>query len=109
MMSDMFFEGVEADAVPEENESKKVEHLIEKSKKAGLSEEDFDQALEEMNYDVDELDKLYEALEDNGVSLPGTLSNAELEEIQKEVSKFENGDILQLLLIMLIGLKVMTM
>ena len=90
-MSDMFFEGVEVDAVPEETESKKVEHLIEKSKKAGLSEEDFDQALEEMNYDVDELDKLYEALEDNGVSLPGSLSNAELEEIEKEVSKFESS------------------
>ena len=75
----------------EEIESKKVEHLIEKSKKSGLSEEDFDQALEEMNFDVDELDKLYEALEDSGVSLPGTLSNAELEEIEKEVSKFENS------------------
>jgi RNA polymerase primary sigma factor len=90
-MKDMFFEDIEAEIVPEENESKKVEHLIEKSKKAGLSEEDFDQALEEMNFDVDELDKLYEALEDSGVSLPGTLSNAELEEIQNEVSKFENG------------------
>ena len=80
--------GIEA---TEEIESKKVEHLIEKSKKSGLSEEDFDQALEEMNFDVDELDKLYEALEDNGVSLPGTLSNAELEEIEKEVSKFESS------------------
>ena len=79
-----------SDAV-EEAESKKVEDLIEKSKKTGLSEEDFDQALEEMNYDVDELDKLYEALEDSGVSLPGTLSNAELEEIEKEVSKFESS------------------
>ncbi len=75
----------------DENESKKVEDLIEKSKKSGLSEEDFDQALEEMNFDVDELDKLYEALEDSGVSLPGTLSNAELEEIEKEVSKFESS------------------
>ncbi|MBQ8409555.1 MAG: RNA polymerase sigma factor RpoD [Clostridia bacterium] len=84
------YSGVETTA-PTEVESKKVEDLIEKSKKSGLSEEDFDQALEEMNYDVDELDKLYEALEDSGVSLPGSLSNAELEEIQNEVSKFENG------------------
>ena len=75
----------------EGNEAKKVEDLIEKSKKSGLSEEDFDQALEEMNYDVDELDKLYEALEDSGVSLPGSLSNAEIEEIEKEVSKFESS------------------
>ena len=87
---DLILDGPEVEAV-DEYENKKVEVLIEKSKKIGLSEEDFDQALEEMNYDVDELDKLYEALEDNGVSLPGTLSNAELEEIQKEVSKFETG------------------
>ena len=81
-----------------EVESKKVEDLIEKSKKSGLSEEDFDQALEEMNYDVDELDKLYAALEDSGVALPGSLSNAELEEIQNEVSKFENGAIMEKIL-----------
>jgi len=78
----------EVTMTPEEVESKKVEDLIEKSKKTGLSDEDFDQALEEMNYDVE---KLYEALEDNGVALPGGLSDAELEEIQNEVSKFENG------------------
>ncbi len=75
----------------EANEAKKVEDLIEKSKKSGLSDEDLDQALEEMDYDIDELDKLCDALEDNGVELPGTLSSAELEEIQKEVSKFENS------------------
>ncbi len=81
----------ENEAAVENGESKKVEDLIEKSKKSRLSEEDFDQALEEMNYDTDELDKLYEALEDNGVELPGGLSNAELEEIQAEVSKFESS------------------
>ena len=74
-----------------ENDAKKVEDLIEKSKKSGLSEEDFDQALEEMDYDMDELDKLCEVLEDNGVALPGSLSNAELEEIQQEVSKLGNS------------------
>ena len=90
MKEELMIEGIEAENVIE-NDNKKVEELIEKSKTRGLSEEDFDQALEEMNYDGDELDKLYEALEDNGVSLPGTLSNAEIEEIQKEVSKFETG------------------
>ena len=90
-MKEEVLNGTAGNEVTEEIESKKVEHLIEKSKKTGLSEEDFDQALEEMNFDVDELDKLYEALEDSGVSLPGTLSNAELEEIEKEVSKFESS------------------
>ncbi len=75
----------------ESTASKKVDDLIEKGKKTGLSDEDLDQALEEMDYDIDELDKLCDALEDNGVELPGGLSTAELEEIQKEVSKFETS------------------
>ncbi len=75
-------------------DDKKMKDLIEKSKKNGLSEEDLDQALEEMNYDMDKLDQLYESLGDNGIALPSSLSAAELEEleeIQNEVSKFENG------------------
>ena len=94
-MTEEFYSEIELDvAATSERQNKKIEDLIEKSKKTGLSEEDLDQALEEMNYDMDKLDKLYEDLEDNGVALPGSLSNAELaelEEIQKEVSKFENG------------------
>ena len=90
-MTKEMLDKIDIEAAMEDAGSKKVEDLIEKSKKTGLSEEDFDQALEEMNYDVDELDKLYEALEDSGVSLPGSLSTAELEEIQKEVSKFETS------------------
>ena len=75
----------------EVTDSKKVETLIEKGKNGGLSDEDFDKALEEMDYNIDELDKLCEVLEDNGVELPGGLSSAELEEIEKEVSKFETS------------------
>ena len=86
----MDMESVSIDA-RDASDAKKVEVLIEKSKKSGLSDEDLDQALEEMDYDIDELDKLCDALEDHGVELPGSLSTAELEEIQKEVSKFENS------------------
>ncbi len=90
MKDDMMMEGVATEA-RDASDAKKVEDLIEKSKKRGLSHEDFDQALEEMDYDIDELDKLCDVLEDNGVELPGSLSTAEIEEIQKEVSKFENS------------------
>ena len=71
---------------------KLVESLIEKGKTAGLSEADLDAALEEMNDDIDGLDKLYESLEDNGISLSDELSNDEMEEIRNEVSKFGNGE-----------------
>ncbi len=74
------------------NTDKVVETLIEKSKKNGISEADLDAALEEMDNDVDELDKLYETLEDNGISLSDELSSDEMEEIQNEVSKFGNGE-----------------
>ncbi len=80
----------ETQSVAEDAGAKKVEDLIEKGKKTGLSEDDFDQALEEMDYDINGLDKLCDALEDNGVALPGSLSDAELEEIQEEVTKFGN-------------------
>ncbi len=74
------------------NTDKVVETLIEKGKKNGISEADLDAALEEMDNDVDELDKLYETLEDNGISLSDELSSDEMEEIQNEVSKFGNGE-----------------
>ncbi len=85
----------DTDDLAESPNTKKVEDLIEKSKKNGLSEDDLEQALEERDYDMDEFGKLCEELEDSGVELPGNLSNAELaeleEEIQAEVSKFDNS------------------
>ena len=81
----------EIEAAVERIEGNKVESLIEKGKKSGLSADDIDQALEEMNYDMEEYDKLREELEDEGISLSEGLSNAELEEIQNEVSKFDTS------------------
>lgn len=74
------------------NTDKVVETLIEKGKKSGISDADLDAALEEMDDDVDGLDKLYETLEDNGISISDELSSDEMEEIQNEVSKFGNGE-----------------
>ena len=85
----------ELEEVKGEIDSKKVAELIEKGKKGELSAEDYDQALEEINYDTEKLEKLYEDLEDSGVSISETLSDAELaefeKEIQAEVSKFDNS------------------
>ena len=82
----------EAEENTKPNSDKVVESLIEKGKKAGISEADLDAALEEMDDDVDGLDKLYESLEDNGISISDELSSDEMEEIQNEVSKFGNGE-----------------
>ena len=42
-----------------EIESTKVAELIEKGKRGELSHEDYDQALEEINYDTEKIEKLY--------------------------------------------------
>ena len=76
-------------------DQKKVAELIEKGKKGELSAEDYDQALEEMNYDTEKLEKLYSDLEESGVAISESLSDIELaefeKEIQAEVSKFDNS------------------
>lgn len=75
-------------------EEKKIDvnELIEKGKKGALSTNDLDEALEEMDFDLDRIDKLYETLEDNGIPLPGEMSNAEMDDIETEVEKFGAGE-----------------
>lgn len=85
---------------PEEDHHEKtsVDSLIEKGKKGKLSESDLDDALEEMNYDVDSIDELYETLEDNGINFEGNFSKAEMNEIENEVEQFGSGENLERLL-----------
>ena len=70
----------------------RVEDLIAKGKKGALSANDLDEALEEMDYDIDSMDKLYETLEDNGVPLPGDISTSEMNEIEQEVEQFGSNE-----------------
>lgn len=80
------------DEMAENEKVNKIDDLIAKGKKGGITDSDLDQALEEMDYDIDSLDKLYETLEDNNIPLPNDISSAEMEEIQNEVTKFGNGE-----------------
>ena len=78
----------------EEKEEKKlnVDSLIEKGKNGKLSQSDLDEALEEMNYDVDRIDELYETLEDHGIAFENEISSEEMSEIESEVEKFSAGE-----------------
>ena len=75
-----------------------VNDLIEKGKKGNLSTSDLDEAMEHMDFDMDSLEKLYEAFEDNGVSLPGEISTSEMNEIESEVERFGGGENMERLL-----------
>ena len=65
-----------------------VQSLIEKGKKGKLSADDLDEAMEEMDFDVDSIDKLYEALEDNGIAFDSEISSEEMDAIESEVEAF---------------------
>ena len=81
----------------EAEKNAKMDDLLAKSKKGKLSESDLDEALEEMDYDIDSLDKLYESLEDSGIPLP-ELSGSEMSEIENEVEQFGNSENMQRIL-----------
>ncbi len=85
-------------AQKETNKKLDIEELVEKSKKEGLSAIDLDEAMEEMDFDMDALDKLYESLEDNGIPLPGDMTSAEISEIESEVEKLSTSDNMEKLL-----------
>ncbi len=83
---------VKSEEKTEEDKKRSMDSLIEKGKKGKLSANDLDEALEELDFDADSMDKLYETLEDNGIAFDGDISNEEMSEIEHEVEKFGAGE-----------------
>ena len=67
--------------------------MIEKGKlKGSLSNSDILEALEDVDYDIDQIEKLYETLENSGIEITGYLDAPELKEINNEVEQFESAE-----------------
>ena len=66
--------------------------LIEKGKQGKLSSNDLEEVVEEMDFDIESLDKLYDTLENNGITLPDEISSAELDAIESEVEAFGTSE-----------------
>ncbi len=79
-------------AEPSQKKQIDVNLLIEKGKSGKLSVSDLDEAIEEMDFDVDSIDKLYETLEDNGIAFEADISNEELNAIESEVEAFSAAE-----------------
>ncbi len=73
----------------------RMEDLIAKGKRGDLSASELDDAMEEMGFDIDSIDHLYESL---GGALPGNIPSAELHEIETEVESFGSGENMQRIL-----------
>ena len=70
-----------------------LNELIEKGKlKGSLSNSDILEALEDVDYDIDQIEKLYETLENSGIEITGYLDAPELKEINNEVEQFESAE-----------------
>ena len=81
----------------ETNKKIDIDELIEKGKKEGIDSINLDEALEEMDYDMDSLDKLYETITEGDIPI-GELSSAEISEIESEVEKLSTSDSMEKLL-----------
>jgi len=69
-----------------------LEEIIEKGKQGKLSSGEVEAAVEEMDFDSESLDKLYDSMENSGIGFPGELSNHELNEIESEVEAFGTSE-----------------
>ena len=69
-----------------------IDELIAKSKEGKLSKSEINEAVEEMDFDNDSLDKFYDALEDSGIALPDDISSTEMSEIESEVEAFGTSE-----------------
>ncbi len=67
--------------------------LIEKGKSKGsLSNNDIMEAIDFTDYDIDQLEKLYETLESNGIEVTSYINTAEFDDIETEVEQLENTE-----------------
>lgn len=69
-----------------------VNELIEKGKNGGLTGSDFDDALDDLGYDIDKMDKVYDALEEGGIPIGADMSSSEMDKIESEVENFGVGE-----------------
>ena len=85
----------EAEASHESSRKEKkvdINDLIEKGKKGNLSSSDLECVIEELDFDMDSLDKLYETLEDHGISIDSDISSSDISKIESEVESFGAGE-----------------
>jgi RNA polymerase primary sigma factor len=77
------------------NGDKKLDmrELVEHGKaKGSLSNSEIMEALEDVDYDIEQIEKLYETLENAGIEITGYLDTPEFEEIESEIERYESAE-----------------
>ncbi len=77
------------------NNEKKVDvrELIEKGKtKGSLSSTDIMEALEDIDYDIDQIEKICETLENNGIEVEGYFDSENFEDTDEDIEQYESAE-----------------
>ena len=70
-----------------------IKALIEKGKaKGSLSNSDIMEALEYSDYDIDQIEKIYEMIENNGIVVTNYINPSEFDDIEIEVEQLESAE-----------------
>ena len=70
-----------------------IKALIEKGKaKGSLSNSDIMEALEYSDYDIDQIEKIYEMIENNGIEVTNYINPSEFDDIENEVEQLESAE-----------------
>ena len=70
-----------------------VRDLIERGKaKGSISNAEVMEALEDVDYDIEQMERIYEMLESNGITVTGYLDAPEYEQIENEVEQCESAE-----------------
>ena len=70
-----------------------IRELVERGKAQGrLSNSEIMEALEEVDYDIEQIERLYEMLEGMGIEITGYLDTPEFEEIENEIEQYESAE-----------------
>lgn len=70
-----------------------IKALIEKGKaKGSLSNSDIMEALEYSDYDIDQIEKIYEMIENNGIEVTNYINPSEFDDIEIEVEQLESAE-----------------
>lgn len=70
-----------------------VRELIEKGKaKGALSNSEIMEAIEDVDYDIEQIEKLYDTLEGMGIEITGYLDTPEFETIENDVERYASAE-----------------
>jgi len=83
----------ESDMEKADQMTTKEKELIEKGKSKGsLSSNEIMEMLQDEDYDIDRIEKLYEKLESNGIEVMSYIKDEEFQEIENEVEHLESAE-----------------